>query len=79
MDVWPKLLVDLGIPATIVVFAGYLFYKYFHFKLKVMDRELERKLSDKKYSVSGKVVVQNMTDGALCDVDLLVLESIQSN
>lgn len=73
------LLIDIGLPATVLIFGGHLLYRYFNFKLEMMQKRLEAKLSDKKYIVTGSVTTEYLQKGERNLIDVQILETLQKN
>ena len=65
----------IGIPASIIVFIGFLLYRYMNIKFDQMREQLKRELLLKKYNVKGTVHQDSNTSHYLIDLEVNELDS----
>jgi hypothetical protein len=68
-----KFVVDQGFLMGALIFIAYLFYRFMIVKIKAVEKDLMRKIEDKKYHIKGRVHINDKTN------DILINVMIQEN
>lgn len=81
-DQFLKLMIEHGIAVTIVIFVGWMIYKYLNIRLEMMRREFDKKLAEKVYKIEGTINHRILAASNRFEIDLKITEEIaksQSN
>lgn len=72
MELNPEFIREFGLAVTIVLFFGYLAWKYVNLKLEMMSKEFDHKLKERKYRLTGKMSKDD--DNWTIDLDVVEVQ-----
>jgi len=74
-----KLLFDYGLSILIVLFTGYMIFRYLNIKLEMMEREFDKKLAERVFKVKGTINHKVLATSNKFEVDLTISEEFEKN
>lgn len=78
-DIAVKILFDYGLAVLIVIFCGYMAFRYLSLKLEMMEKEFDKKLAERVYKVEGTITKRALATSDKIEIDFRISEEIEKS